>query len=207
MKKYIKWAFSFLWTSFLIWFFFVAWVIASTQISSFDQTVSEGSIITSEYYNKISSLLKWSKSEGKYCKFSGGKIVCLDDLPIIPEGEENATVMRKSVYYQASSDPDEIVAEWNQLIDETFAKWIVKPHIQWNQPLIDELTSGWYNTCIIKPWKYQLNKHTQANIDWCGYYICEIWKEHWNSTINISHCWNNSQLSCPRATFRITCMY
>ncbi len=206
MKKYIKWVFSFLWTFFLVGFFIVAWAIAASQIQSFDQPISEGSIITSEYYNKISSLLKWSKSEGKYCKFSGGKIVCLDDLPIIPGGGENETIMKKSVYHQNSSDPNERVAQWNQLVDETFAKWVLMPWIQWNQTYIDELTV-WYNTCTIAPWKYELNAHNQTNIDWCGNFICTIWKDHWESTINVTHCWNNEGLSCPKASFKINCMY
>lgn len=181
---------------------------AGQQITSLTQTVSDGDIITAGYYNAINGLLGWSKVDGKMCKFVTGKIVCIDDVPTgwgVTQPWE--TIMRKRLYVPTWTTADEYVTEWNAMIDETFNKRIEFPDVKWNQAMIDELTNTWYSTCKINSWNYGLNPHNKVSVDWCGQFICAIWKEHGMWSYTVDHCWNNTGLTCPKAKFMISCMY
>ena len=52
------------------------WIYAASNITSLTQPVSDWDIISAEYYNN----LNWPKQEWKFCKYSGWKLVCMDDI-------------------------------------------------------------------------------------------------------------------------------
>jgi len=62
-------------------FSFVCWMVYASDSINFinsinwrDSSIAEWDVITAEYYNN----LNWVKDEWAYCKYSWGKLVCID---------------------------------------------------------------------------------------------------------------------------------
>ena len=218
MDKYKKiWLVTFWMLLWIVWSLYAAW----TQITSLTQSVSDWDIITSSYYNS----LNWTKSDWKACKYSWWKLVCIDDLgswgwittPTTPGWGAVTTPMHKTVFLNPNNWDGLTPAQWqenvdayNALVEELDAKWLAMANWDINNPTYKEVwklgnPDSWYNTCIIKNWKFAPDDIYDISIrNWCSQIICreKVWL--WVSDMTMCGEWSNA---CPKSKWTIACMY
>lgn len=152
MKKFLKYSIWVTVTTFSI----LGFAYAASTITSLWQTINDGDIIWAWWFNEVSSVLGWTKVDGKMCTFAAGKISCVNNLPSSSWGASNWDKNWSNISYTV----------WNVGI------WVSSPTKKLD-------INGWMNTDSLSIWWVDINDLFLKNLPDSYAILMNFWEWQW----------------------------
>ena len=201
----------------ILWFSFV--YAAVTVVDFTNVNIVKGDIISSTWYNLVNKTLNWPHTEWGICTYSNWKIMCNTSLPSAnnPGNTSQPTILLRQTLVAMGPTAEDSRTQWNNYIKQwtdfltaidaaTGLDYSQKCR-SWDANLADWSKSFAPNWIVNNPgsdWESLVNR--------CGGQVCKaVLKSqnisHFGLTSEAAHCWDNTNVSCPKGAFTIVCIY